>query len=215
MINNLDLPARYRDKDFDNYDISRLKNSKPELILEGLKNYGKKFMDLRQCNNWIFLTGGFGVGKTHLAVAVMKEAARQKAIYTAKKQMNKYYGGNPNQGSKFIFKPSSDLIQEIKNSYDSNELSEHAILEKYKNCHLLILDDLGTERASEWQQEKLHLLLNYRYNEMLPTIITTNMGAVELNNQISQRLFDRIIEASNSGNRLWRLKGNSYRQRAV
>lgn len=208
----VDLPYRYKDKCFDNFDTGRLHNSSAELIINSLREYVDNFINNRRKNNWIVLIGECGVGKTHLAAAVLKGAAGKQAEYTARRQMNKHYGGDPNQGREFIFITSSDLIQMIKYSYDCDSISERNVLEKYKNCQMLVIDDLGTEKASEWYQEKLFQILNYRHNEMLPTVITSNLNGRELKNQIGKRLFDRIIEVAGNGKNLWKLKAENYRK---
>ena len=215
MLKSLNLPKRYHNKDFSNFDITRLDNCNAGELVKEIQRYSLSVMKVKKNNNWAFLSGDYGLGKTHLAVAAFKEAACQWAEYIALKQSNPYNIGRPDIGRNFHFITSSDLIQELRDSYDSDLVSEHATLLKYKEAPLLLLDDLGTERASEWQQEKLHLILNYRYNYLLPTIITTNLDSNELKTQINQRLMDRIVEATNGGRNIWQLKGRSYRQQTV
>ena len=215
VLDDLDLPKRYRHKDFDNYDISKLANENPEKLLEAVKGFASNFVNSWNENNWLILSGGCGVGKTHLAVAALKEAARQRVAYKINKSQSSWFKAGSRMAGFFIFKSSSAIIHEIKASYSANELSEHETLTKYMNCQLLVLDDLGTERASEWQQEKLHLLLNHRYNEMMPTIITTNLGLTELNKQVGKRVVDRIFEAACHGDNLWKLRGKSQRRTVI
>ena len=215
VINDLDLPKRYRHKDFGNYDYTRLANDNPEKIFEAVKDFASNFIELWNENNWLILSGGCGVGKTHLAVGALKESARQRVAFKINKSRSSWFKNGSRLANSFIFKSSSAIIHEIKGSYNASDSSEYETLTRYMNCQLLVLDDLGTERASEWQQEKLHLLLNHRYNEMLPTIITTNLGINELNRQVGQRVVDRIIEAASHGDNLWRLKGKSNRRAAI
>lgn len=215
VINDLELPKRYRYKDFDNYDYSKLANNNPEKIFEAVQDFARNFIELWNENNWLILSGGCGVGKTHLAVGALKESARQRVAFKINKSRSSWFKNGSRLAGSFIFKSSSAIIHEIKASYNANDLSEYETLTRYMNCQLLVLDDLGTERASEWQQEKLHLLLNHRYNEMLPTIITTNLGINELNEQVGKRVVDRIVEAASHGDNLWRLKGKSNRRAAI
>lgn len=212
MLKSLRIPKRYKDKDFSNFDISKLSNQNGASLINDIKHYSRTAMSIANKNNWAFLTGGFGLGKTHLAIAAFKEAACQWATYIALKNINPYNVGRPDIGRNFHFVTSSDLVQEIRDSYDSDLISEHGTLLKYKESPLLLLDDLGTEKASDWQQEKLHIILNHRYNYQLPTIITTNLGTDRLKTQINQRLMDRIVEATNGGQNIWQLSGKSYRQ---
>ena len=213
MLKSLELPDRYQGKDFDNFKADLLGDGADKIIKE-IQSYASSFVKLRKKNNWALFTGGYGLGKTHLAVAAFREAAVQWAYHMAEKSSNPYYPGRPDLGRTFHFITSSDLIQELRNSYDSELQTEEATLSRYKRSYLLLLDDLGTERASDWQKEKLHLILNYRYNHLLPTIITTNLDSAELKGQITQRLLDRIIEATDNGRYIWQLNGESYRMKS-
>ena len=213
MLKSLDLPDRYRSKGFENFEPGPLGKEASKIIKE-IKAYASSFVDLRRRNNWALFTGGYGLGKTHLAVSAFREAAVQWAYHIAEKSGNPFYPGRPDIGRSFHFITSSDLIQEIRDSYDSGLITEEATLSRYKRSYLLLLDDLGTERASDWQKEKLHLILNYRYNHLLPTIITTNLDSEDLQGQITQRLLDRIIEATDNGRYIWRLEGESYRMKS-
>ncbi|GAB3113385.1 hypothetical protein GCM10027160_17210 [Streptomyces calidiresistens] len=61
-------------------------------------------------------------------------------------------------------------------------------------CPLLILDDLGAARSSEWTEEITMRLINRRYNEMLPTLITSNLGPADLRDQLGDRIASRLAE---------------------
>jgi len=108
---------------------------------------------------------------------------------------------------------SSELVQSIRDSYDSDQLNELDLMNGYKNTKLLIIDDLGTEKASEWQREKMYIILDYRYRELLPTIITTNLEVGGLQEHLSERVVERIIEATEGGKFLLNFEGQSYRRR--
>ena len=65
--------------------------------------------------------------------------------------------------------------------------------EEVKRAPFLVLDDLGTESATSWAREKLYQLLNYRYNAVLPTVITTTRTLEELDLRIRTRLLDNRV----------------------
>ena len=113
---------------------------------------------------------------------------------------------------KVMFISSSEMIQAIRDSYDSKVKNEQELMNKYKNTPFLIIDDLGTEKSSEWQREKMYIVLNHRYNELLPTIITTNLDAGDLFDHVSERVVERMIEAAGKGKYLLNFKGKSYRR---
>jgi DNA replication protein DnaC len=104
----------------------------------------------------LLFTGGNGVGKTHLAVAVLRELVQTGAA----------------MGQFWDFQ---ELIREIKSSYDTEtRTTELQVLEPVVECDVLLLDDLGGWRMTDWMHDTLFYLLNSRYVAKRPTLITTN-----------------------------------------
>ncbi len=103
----------------------------------------------------LLLIGENGVGKTHLAVAVLKAVIRNKRI----------------QG---YFYETGELLKLVRDTYasDANEMD---VLRPVLEADLLVLDDLGVEKTSEWVQETLGHVVNIRYSERRPTVFTTNL----------------------------------------
>jgi DNA replication protein DnaC len=211
MMDGFDIPKRFQDKTFNSYDPDNLSNKKNPY--EKVREYVDTFADRNKNGDWLVLTGGYGLGKTHLAFA----AARKIMKYYAEQFVEE----NPNSlrytraTKKIIFVNSSELVQKIRDSYDSDRVNEKEIMARYETIPLLIIDDLGTEKASEWQHEKMYLILNHRYNEMKTTIITTNLGIAGLRKQVSERVVERMIEAAGGGEYLWKLEGKSYRRKGL
>ena len=101
------------------------------------------------------LMGPSGVGKTHLAVAALKELIRR--------------------GHVGLFCDYRELLKEIQGSYNpASESTEMAILEPIRNVEILVLDDLGATKPSDWVRDIVGIVLNARYNESRTTLITTN-----------------------------------------
>jgi DNA replication protein DnaC len=104
----------------------------------------------------MFLEGQPGVGKTHLAVAVLKQVISVT-------------------GSRGLFYDTRDLLRIIRSTYDpSIRTTELEILRPVMTADLLVLDDLGAEKTSEWVDETMNLIVNTRYNERRLTIFTSN-----------------------------------------
>jgi DNA replication protein DnaC len=104
----------------------------------------------------LLLEGQPGVGKTHIAVAVLKQA-----IQTT--------------GARGVFYDIRDLLRVIRSTYDpSTRTTELEVLRPVMQADLLVLDDLGAEKTSEWVEETMNLIVNTRYNEKRLTIFTTN-----------------------------------------
>lgn len=204
MLRQLKIPKRFRDKGFSNFEV----NDKNRKYHESVMQYAKKFDEHYKNGDWLVLSGGYGLGKTHLALAVARHTLKFFAKENAKHNNGNIYTGR----DKVLFLSSSEMIQNIRDSYDSDELDERSLMNSYKNSDLLVIDDLGTEKATEWQQEKLYMVLDYRYREMKPTIITTNLSAGELKEHITERVYERIIETTRQGELLVFFEGESYRK---
>jgi DNA replication protein DnaC len=105
----------------------------------------------------LILYGPHGVGKTHLAVGMLKAAIRTK-------------------GARGYFFETRELLRLVRDTYNrSVEETEMGVLAPVLHADLLVLDDLGAERTSEWVQETLGLVVNTRYNARRPTVFTSNL----------------------------------------
>lgn len=121
----------------------------------------------------LYLFGPYGCGKTGLAICVLR--ARLEGLEAA------------------LFWTMPDLFMRIKATYEaSREESENDLIERLSSVPLLVLDDIGTEKPSEWQREKLYQILNRRMNEDLETVFTSNMTPYELEAHVGERIVERI-----------------------
>ena len=147
----------------------------------------------------ITFVGNPGVGKTHLAVAILKE------IYNLKRVRG-------------IFFDTKDLIYRIKILMD--ERKDLKLINYIVNHPLLVLDDLGSERLSEWQRELLSYIITQRYNNMKSTIITTNYRLEEkingkLGQDLSSRLGENIVSKMFEMNEIVTILGKDKRKNPV
>jgi DNA replication protein DnaC len=105
----------------------------------------------------LLFVGPCGTGKTHLAAAILREAIAR-------------------HGARGVFCDFRELLARLQFSFDSRTESSEEILKPVLEAKLLVLDDLGRERDSEWTQDTAGMILAHRYNASLPTVITTNLA---------------------------------------
>jgi DNA replication protein DnaC len=158
MFQKANVPRRYESCSFEGPETDGLKSF--DAISDSLsraKTIALKFVEeypLVECG--LLIVGPCGVGKTHLAVSILREL-----IYTREVEG--------------LFYDFRDLLKKIQNSYNSiSQTSEMEILDPVLNCEVLVLDDLGAERPTEWVRDTFAYILNSRYNRKLTTVITTN-----------------------------------------
>ena len=108
----------------------------------------------------LFLEGPPGVGKTHLGVAILKQLVRTT-------------------NARGIFYDTRELLRVIRSTYDpSIRATELDILRPVMRADLLVLDDLGAEKTSEWVEETMNLIVNTRYSERRLTVFTSNYADI-------------------------------------
>ncbi len=125
-------------------------------------------------SEWLVLHGQVGGGKTHLAAAIANFALDNKV--------------------KLLFSAVPDLLKHMRAAFSQNRDTKHdELFENAKTTNLLILDDLVTESATPWAQEKLYQIINCRYNYRLPTVITTSRPLGQIDNRIASRIQDESL----------------------
>ena len=128
----------------------------------------------RRPQGWLVLFGNYGAGKTHLAAAIANEALRH------------HY--------RVLFAIVPDLLDHLRSTFGpSSEIEYDDRFEMIRDVPLLILDDLGTENTTPWAREKLFQIINYRYNDALPTVITSNRKPEDIDPRIFSRMSDRAL----------------------
>lgn len=154
LLENARIPLRYAHCELENFDVL----PSPGRSVEKAKIAAAKFVDeypMSQPFGLLFM-GPQGVGKTHLAVGIIKQLMRCKSVQC-------------------LFRTFPELLKEIQNSYNPvSQASELSLLEPVLETEMLVLDELGAQNPSSWVRDTVAYVLNYRYNENKVTILTTN-----------------------------------------
>lgn len=125
--------------------------------------------------SWLVLRGGYGTGKTHLAAAI--------AHYVKDAGHTVYFAVVP------------ELLDHLRSAFaPGKDLSYDEMFDYIREVQLLVLDDLGAENGTAWATEKLFQLINYRYNNRFPTVITTNnLLQSHMDERVRSRLNDKSL----------------------
>ena len=149
-LTEANIPRRYQHCTLDSFTAYN------ESLARGVAQARRVADSFPAISRGLFLEGQPGVGKTHLAVAVLKEVMRRS-------------------GARGLFYDTRDLLRVIRSTYDpSIRTTELQVLRPVMQAELLVLDDLGAEKTSEWVEETMNLIVNTRYNERRVTIFTSN-----------------------------------------
>ncbi len=161
---------------FDNFELGIYSYnedvlSQMTLNLASAKEYAKDFKEKR--GNLLFV-GKTGTGKTHISTAIAREVIKQ--------------------GFDVIYDTTQNIINDFESDkFKSGYLNSENKSEKYLECDLLIMDDLGTEFITAFTISCLYNLINTRANRGLSTIISTNLAPDELSSKYEDRIYSRLI----------------------
>jgi len=123
----------------------------------------------------LLFSGPVGSGKTFLAASI------------ANALIEKQY--------KVLFLIVPDLLDELRASYTPrSETTEFDLLDIARTIPILIMDDLGAHNYTEWTRNRIYSIINYRMNEQLPTIITTNLDFADIEYYLGERTCSRILQ---------------------
>jgi DNA replication protein DnaC len=132
--------------------------------------YNQSRLFAQNLQGWLLLQGDYGCGKTHLAAAIANFSV--------------------NMGVPTLFITVPDLLDTLRFAYDDPQATFEQRFDQIRTAPLLVMDDFGTQNATPWAQEKLFQIINYRYINRLPLVVTTNLMLEEIEGRIRSRLED-------------------------
>ncbi len=183
------IPARYEHCELSNFQCDP--DEKNHASIMRARTFAGRFVeDYPLEKTGLLFVGSVGVGKTHLSVGILKDLIREKGIHC-------------------LFCDYRELLKSIQNSYNpSVQATEMEILRPVFEAEVLVLDELGAVRSTEWVFDTVNYVLNSRYNDNKTTIITTNFpdrpeqDKVEDDNPRSYSAADRAARRETLGDRI-------------
>lgn len=163
------LGQRFSDRTFGNFDPRR-----DSVAFIACRDYANNDNLFRSRRNSMIIYGGVGSGKTHLAAAIANVMI--------------------DRGIPALFGTFSEHLEHIREEFDHT--GEKKYFAMMKSTPMLVLDDLGKERRTEWTQHILFDVVNYRYEHLLPMVVTTNMDFDALGGYVGNAIFSRLYEMS-------------------
>lgn len=155
------ISKRLKEYKFDNFKVTDINKKEIEIA----KDYTNKCIN-NKLENGLIITGNSGVGKTHLAASISNELI-QKDILVLMGRL-------------------TSLLDMIKETFKDNSKSENELIDLFSNLDMIVIDDLGTEKISQWALDKLYTIIENRNENKLPIIITTRFDKRNLLNRFYQ-----------------------------
>ena len=154
MIQQARIPQRYADCNIANYITNRIQQF-PGAAKRDARSFVEMY-PLETDGKGLLLTGNIGVGKTHLAVGILQSLIADR-------------------GAHGLFFDYRDLLKNLQNTYERKvDQTEQDILGPVLKADVLLLDEFGGSKPSDWASDTIAHIINTRYNERRTTIITTN-----------------------------------------
>lgn len=167
------IPPRFKGKTFESFAADGDKQKK---VLSVCQSYAINFHKHHADGRSLLLLGNVGTGKTHLAAAIADYVIRSYG-FTA------------------LYRTVYGILQHVKGSFDKEaEYNESEAFQAFIDPELLIIDEVGATKTTEFEQQTLFNIINGRYEQQIPTIVISNLMPEELVQALGERCVDRLRE---------------------
>ncbi|EMG6527447.1 ATP-binding protein [Providencia rettgeri] len=173
FLSSVNIPPRFANETFETFKVTT-QPAKHNLTV--CQQYVNTWEDRKNAGEGLIFCGIPGTGKTHLAVSIAREIAKDL------------------QESVFIT-TAARIIRAFRRTWLGNsEFSELDVLAKYCNPDLLIIDEIGVQYGTDSERNILFEVINDRYEYLLPTILVSNLPLNELEEMLGERAVDRLLQ---------------------
>jgi DNA replication protein DnaC len=180
-------PFRYCGESLENFEAN---TDAKKAVLMRVTEYCRDFLETLLDGRCMILVGTPGTGKTHLACAAMREVIEQ--------------------GNSARYTTVSDFSRAIRATFSRKaEKTDGEVLDEYVDQCFLVIDEVGSSSGSDHEKQALFDLINRRYNSVRPTMILSNLSALELSEYLGDRIMDRLRQG---GGKLLVLNWESHRK---
>lgn len=172
-VKNINLPLRLATKGYTDY---KPVNDAARNHVDLCKAYAASWNETYQGGANIIMCGKPGTGKTHLASVICRQVATQN-------------------NARPLYTTVSRMIRDIRSSYNrDSENSEEQVIARYVNADLLVIDEVGVKLSSDHERSMLFEIVDERYQQLMPTIIISNLLVGEIGKHTDERMVDRLSE---------------------
>nr|WP_306464609.1 ATP-binding protein [Providencia stuartii] len=173
LLVSVNIPPRFANATFETFKAT----SQPvKHNLTVCKQYVATWEDRKNAGEGLLLCGTPGTGKTHLAVSIARAVVEEY--------------------QQFVFiTTAARIIRAFRRTWDGHsEFSELDVLAKYCEQDLLIIDEIGVQYGTDSERNILFEVINNRYEDLLPTILVSNLPVAELSEMLGERTVDRLLQ---------------------
>ncbi len=176
LLKNSMLKKRFVQKTFDSFIPYGKEKAKQSRVLSIVREFAANFRHHREAGTWLLFMGNVGTGKGHLSAAIINEIVKSgfSALYTKMPR----------------------LLREIKDTFNHNsEITQGEIICQIEKVDLLVIDEVGIQFGTDTERMIIYEILDSRYEDMMPTILTTNVKEIKtLEKLLGERIIDRFYE---------------------
>lgn len=202
------IPARYTGARFDNYYPSC---PEQKAALQSCIDYAGNTKTIFEKGKGLFLQGPVGTGKTHLSVATIRAVVEDNIDeFGCQSSDLPIYGAKEYPGYTCTMIPVVEFLGIQRQSISAKNMKQLAdrLLHQAKRSQIIILDDIGAEKPSDWGEEQLLSLIDLRYRMQRATLFTSNCTLKELESALGERIVSRIFEMTEGV----KVEGPDYRK---